>query len=364
MVNEPDSDPFAQIARGETPLLSALRLHNSTVWRWNRACYGVTNGIPHLRIENRALPSGPTVVDEVANAAFFTGLMVGLPEEIGKIDQRLRFEDAKVNFFAAARHGLDAHFHWIDGTNYSASTLLLEHLLPLARAGLRQSQVNEADIDKYLGIIETRVKSRQTGAQWAMQALGDLGTTTSKATRHRLLSWAMHLNQKVGLPVHAWPRISAPGAEDWEQSYRTVGQFMTTDLFTVQPDDLIDLAASVMDWRHIRHVPVEDDAGNLIGLITHRQLIRLLTDGKKVGEHVTVRDVMLKDPVAVSPSTSSLEAMEIMRAKKIGCLLVTDENQLVGIVTSFDFLEASASLFIQHLTESGKAKALSRGRTA
>jgi len=191
-----------------------------------------------------------------------------------------------------------------------------------------------------------------------------LGTTTSKATRHRLLSSAMHLNQKVGLPVHAWPRISAPGAEDWEQSYRTVGQFMTTDLFTVQPDDLIDLAASVMDWRHIRHVPVEDDAGNLIGLITHRQLIRLLTDGKKVGEHVTVRDVMLKDPVAVSPSTSSLEAMEIMRAKKIGCLLVTDENQLVGIVTSFDFLEASASLFIQHLTESGKAKALSRGRTA
>ena len=364
MVNEPDSDPFAQIARGEAPLLSALRLHNSTVWRWNRACYGVTNGIPHLRIENRALPSGPTVVDEVANAAFFTGLMVGLPEEIGKIDQRLRFEDAKVNFFAAARHGLDAHFYWIDGTNYSASTLLLEHLLPLARAGLRQSQVNEADIDKYLGIIETRVKSRQTGAQWAMQALGDLGTATSKATRHRLLSSAMHLNQKVGLPGHAWPRISAPGAEDWEQSYRTVGQFMTTDLFTVQPDDLIDLAASVMDWRHIRHVPVEDDAGNLIGLITHRQLIRLLTDGKKVGEQVTVRDVMLKDPVAVSPSTSSLEAMEIMRAKKIGCLLVTDENQLVGIVTSFDFLEASASLFIQHLTESGKAKALSQRRSA
>src|SRR6185369_683983 len=117
--------------------------------RWNRACYGITNGVPHLRIENRALPSGPTVVDEIANAAFFTGLMVGLPEEYGAVSERLRFEDVKVNFFTAARHGLDAHFNWIDGSSYSASTLLLEHLLPLARAGLRHVAVNDVDIDKY-----------------------------------------------------------------------------------------------------------------------------------------------------------------------------------------------------------------------
>jgi CBS domain-containing protein len=289
--------------------------------------------------------------------------MVGLPEEVGQIDQRLRFEDAKLNFFAAARHGLDAHFNWIDGTNYSASKLLLEHLVPLARAGLKQSQVNEEDIDKYLGIIEKRVKCRQTGAQWTMQALDGMGTTTSKATRHRLLASAMRFNQKLGLPVHAWSRMSVQGSEDWEHSYRTVGQFMTTDLFTVQPDDLIDLAASVMDWRHIRHVPVEDDDGHLVGLITHRQLIRLLTEGKKRSEAITVHDVMLKDPVAVSPSTSSLEAMEIMRAKKIGCLLVTDDDRLVGIVTSFDFLEASASLFIQHMKDAGKAGILTRSQT-
>jgi CBS domain-containing protein len=138
---------------------------------------------------------------------------------------------------------------------------------------------------------------------------------------------------------------------------------MTTDLFTVQPDDLIDLAASVMDWRHIRHVPVEDDAGRLVGLITHRQLIRLLTEGKKRSGAITVRDVMLKDPVAVSPSTSSLEAMEMMRAKRIGCLLVTDDDRLVGIVTSFDFLEASASLFIQHMSDADKPRILKRSQS-
>ncbi|HKP47800.1 MAG TPA: hypothetical protein VJT50_14465, partial [Pyrinomonadaceae bacterium] len=82
MIAVPDEDPFRVLSRGETPSLSALRMHNSTVWRWNRACYGVANGVPHLRIENRALPSGPTVQDEVANAAFFTGLMVAMPRQV------------------------------------------------------------------------------------------------------------------------------------------------------------------------------------------------------------------------------------------------------------------------------------------
>ncbi|HSE21960.1 MAG TPA: CBS domain-containing protein [Pyrinomonadaceae bacterium] len=349
MINEPDDDPFAKIARGEMPQLSALRLHNGTVWRWNRACYGITEGVPHLRIENRALPSGPTVVDEIANAAFFTGLMVGLPEEYGTISERLRFEDAKVNFFAAARHGLDAHFNWIDGTNYSASRLLLEHLIPLARAGLRHASVDDADIDNYLGVIETRVKSRQTGAQWTMRAWDSLGAPASKATRRSMLASAMCTNQKLGLPVHTWPKIAAPALEDWSQSYRTVGQFMTTDLFTMQPDDLIDLAASVMHWRHIRHVPVEDDDGHLVGLITHRQLIRLLTEGKNKTADITVREIMLKNPITVTPLTTSLEAIEIMRTKKIGCLPVTDDDRLVGIVTSFDFLQASAALFAEHM---------------
>ena len=108
MITQPDEDPFQVLARGETPLLSALRMHNGTVWRWNRACYGVADGIAHLRIENRALPSGPTVQDEIANAAFFVGLMVALPEEYGEIAKRLSFDDAKENFFAAARHGLNA----------------------------------------------------------------------------------------------------------------------------------------------------------------------------------------------------------------------------------------------------------------
>ena len=137
MITQPDEDPFQVLARGETPLLSALRMHNGTVWRWNRACYGVADGIAHLRIENRALPSGPTVQDEMANAAFFVGLMVALPHEYGEIAKRLSFDDAKENFFAAARHGLNAQLRWLDGKSLSATSLILNDLLPLARAGLK-----------------------------------------------------------------------------------------------------------------------------------------------------------------------------------------------------------------------------------
>jgi CBS domain-containing protein/gamma-glutamyl:cysteine ligase YbdK (ATP-grasp superfamily) len=350
MITQPDEDPFHVLARGETPLLSALRMHNSTVWRWNRACYGVSNGVAHLRIENRALPSGPTIVDEIANAAFFAGLMLALPQEYGEVSKRMSFDDAKSNFFRAARHGLDAHFHWLDGHGHPAPTLLLDSLLPLARQGLESAKVEVADIDQYLGIVEERVRSRQTGARWILKSLGAMEQTGPTDVRLRQLTSTMLALQKEETPVHTWS-VKKPEPAVWEQGYRTLGQFMSTDLFTVQPDDLIDLAASLMDWRHIRHVPVEDESGRLVGLVTHRNLLRMISSGsrEKNIDAITVREVMVSNPVTVSPSTPTLEAIKIMRDRRIGCLLVVDGEQLVGIVTSFDFLDASARLFQQHL---------------
>jgi len=353
LITEPDENPFQVLARGETPHFSALRLHNGTVWRWNRACYGVTNGVPHLRIENRALPSGPTAVDEIANTAFFMGLMLALPEEYGDISSRIAFDDAKLNFFRAARHGLDAHFRWIDGESHSAASLILNALLPSAREGLRSVKVDESDIDKYLGIIEERTRRGQTGARWIIKSLAAMPDAPSKDTRQRRLTSAMLDRQMQERPIHEWPVIETTRMDDWEQGYRTVGQFMSTDLFTVQPDDLIDLVASVMDWRHVRHVPVEDEAGHLVGLITHRSLLRMLSNGVRTGG--TVREIMVAEPITISPSTPSVEAIKIMRQNRIGCLPVVEGNQLVGIVTSYDFLEASARLFQQHIASHTEA---------
>jgi len=346
---EPEEDALDVLARGGVPRLKALQLHNGTVWWWNRPCYGVAEGRAHLRIENRVLPAGPSVLDEMANAAFYVGLMQALPGVYGEIDKLMSFEDAKANFFAAARHGLGAQFRWVGGESRAAADLILEDLLPLAREGLASSQVDAADVDLYLGTIEERVRKGQTGAQWAMQSLAALGTEGTREGRLRALAAEMHTRQQGGEPVHAWPVIAkGERPADWTANYRTVGQFMSTDLFTVRPDDLVDLAASVMDWRHIRHVPVEDERGHLVGLVSHRDLLRLLARGR-AGEAVAVRQVMKTDPLTVTPSTPTLEAIEVMRARGVGCLPVVEGTQLVGIVTAKDFLDASAKLFAERL---------------
>lgn len=166
--------------------------------------------------------------------------------------------------------------------------------------------------------------------------------------------------------MHTWPTIQGSDDSDWCQSYQSVGQFMATDLFTMRPDDLVDLAASVMDWRHIRHVPVEDEQGRLVGLITHRALLRLLSRRYHSNNEgpLTVREVMKGDPITVSSITPTLEALELMRLNKVGCLPVVDDGQLVGIVTSFDFLDASARLFKERLTNSTPQKATTKAQSA
>ncbi len=346
MTMEADEDPLEVLARGLVPNLSALRLHNGTIWPWNRACYGISDGRAHLRIENRALPGGPTVLDEMANAAFFFGLMLALPAEYGEVSKRMAFDDAKANFFAAARHGLSAQFNWIDGKRHTAAALILDHLLPLAREGLRQSGIDGLDIDRYLGTIEERVEVGQTGAQWMLKSLAAMHDDGTSDMRQRKLAAAMLERQQSGEPVHRWTIIEGYGSEVWQQSHHTVGHLMSTDLFTVRPDDLIDLAARVMEWRDVRHVPVEDDEGRLVGLVSHRSLLRMLAErvpGKE-NEPVAVRDIMKSDPVTVAPTTPVLEAVALMRRHKIGSLPVVENDCLVGIVTVYDFLESSARL--------------------
>jgi predicted transcriptional regulator/gamma-glutamyl:cysteine ligase YbdK (ATP-grasp superfamily) len=353
MTVDRDEDPISVLGRAEVPRLSALKLHNGTVWPWNRACYGVADGKAHLRIENRALPSGPTTLDEMANAAFFFGLMSALPAEYGEIEQQMAFDDAKSNFFAAARHGLKAQFTWLGGKSYTATSLILDHLLPLARAGLKQSGIEAKDIGNYLGVIEDRVRSEQTGAQWARRSLAAMGEQGTRDVRLRTLTAFMLARQQGGEPVHTWPVVEMDEMEEWRRSYQTVGQFMSTDLFTVRPNDLVDLAANVMDWRHVRHVPVEDGEGRLVGLVSHRALLRILVRGIPGGgssESISVSSIMKSNPLTVIPQTPTLEAIKLMRENKVGCLPVVEADRLVGIVTAYDFLIASASLFEKYLT--------------
>lgn len=346
-----EDDPLEMVKRGEVPKLRALRLHNGTVYRWNRACYGISdNGKPHIRIENRVIPSGPTVLDAVANAAFYFGLMAGLSNEIEDIRDHISFSDVKANFMAAARDGIRAQQTWFNDQQLPAHQLILEQLLPLARRGLTSANIDPADIDRYLDVIEQRATLRRTGSRWMLESMEALQGKGSDDECLRSLTGSMIQQQATGAPVHSWELANFSQQQDWLESYRTVSQFMATDLFTVQPDDIIDFAASLMEWRHIRHIPVEDDTGQLLGLISHRSILHLIAKGES-SESVSVSDIMYQNPLTIDPDTTTLKAIQIMRENKLSCLPVTKDGKLLGMVTEHDLAVVAGRLLERYLGE-------------
>ena len=344
MVSDALEDPFEVLSEGGIPDLGALSLHNGTVWRWNRICYGITEGKPHLRIENRALPAGPTIVDEVANAALFYGLMQAFETDAAKVPQRIDFEDARLNLFSSAQHGVDARLTWLDGQRQSARDLLLQRLIPAAREGLEALQVPGSDIDHYLGIIEARTTTGRSGARWLLDSLENVSVEARESLCRDAVK-IMRDRQGCAAPVHDWELVVPANGVDAMPGKKKVSDVMTTDLFTVRPEDLLDLAASTMEWRHVRHVPVESATGELVGLLSTRELLGLHSgEAEKAGETIAVSTVMRRDPLTISPDAPLEQAFTQILESDTGCLLVVARGQLLGIVTERDLLEVAVTL--------------------
>ena len=176
-----------------------LRLHNGTLWRWNRPLIGFDDdGTPHLRIEHRTPAAGPTVLDTLANAAFYYGLAQNLSDEIQTSGIPLPFSQAKDNFYLAARSGLDSSIIWFDGHKHKLIDLLKTELIPRATLGLKSLGVSHSDIEDYLGIIEHRVLSKQNGCQWQRQFMQNNPDDFTAMTREYLN------HQQAGNPVSQW----------------------------------------------------------------------------------------------------------------------------------------------------------------
>ena len=344
-------DPFEKIAAGEAPQLRALRLYNGTVYRWNRACYGITEGKPHIRIENRILPSGPTVVDEVANAAFWFGLMKAGPTEFGDVRERMSFDDARMNFVVAARLGLAGRFTWFDREELSAQELLIDRLIPVARRGLAMAGIDDADVDRYLGVLGERVATGHTGSAWMTHSYNAMQSKGRSGHRLNALVAATIARQKEGIPVSRWEPARIEEAGGWMHNFARVDQYMTTDLFTVHEDEPVDLVASIMDWRHVRHVPVENNANQIVGIVSYRALLRLIAGGWRPGleDTVSVSEIMRRDPVSITPETSTLDAIALMREHGVSALPVVRDGTLIGIVSERDFMEVAGQLLEEHL---------------
>ena len=200
-----DEDPVAELAAGRTPTLPELRLHNGTIYRWNRPVYYVVDGRPHLRVENRVLPAGPTVVDMIANSAFYYGALRTMADDDRPIWTKLSFAAAEQNFRSAARHGMDAQLYWPGLGQVTPDELVLRELLPMAHEGLRRRGVATEVRERLLGVIEGRAKTGRNGSVWQVQtvhALQERGLTRPQALAEmlRLYCQRMHSNE----PVHTW----------------------------------------------------------------------------------------------------------------------------------------------------------------
>lgn len=200
-----EEDPEAVLASGRAPRLQELRLHNGTVYRWNRPVYDVVDGRPHLRVENRVLPAGPTVIDVLANAAFYYGALTVLASEDRPVWTKMSFAAAKANFDAGSRLGVDAVFYWPGFGEVSWDELILRDLLPKADEGLARWGVSAKARNRYLGVVRDRCRTRRNGAWWQVEAVAafekrGLERDAALTEMLKLYSKGMHSNE----PVHTW----------------------------------------------------------------------------------------------------------------------------------------------------------------
>jgi hypothetical protein len=203
-----DEDPVAELDAGRTPSLQELRLHNGTVWRWNRPVYDVVDGVPHLRVENRTLPAGPTVVDIMANAAFYFGALHHLAHEERPVWSRMSFGAAEESFTRASIRGMDASVYWPGMGEVPISELVLRRLLPMAHEGLAEMGVDDDIRQRLLGVIEGRCTSGVNGAGWQVQAVHDFesrGLDRWEALRRMTQEYAARMHTNI--PVHTWEPV-------------------------------------------------------------------------------------------------------------------------------------------------------------
>ncbi|MEM8568498.1 MAG: glutamate-cysteine ligase family protein [Bacteroidota bacterium] len=347
LMTDLDEDVFEKLENGITPKLKALNIHNSTVYRWNRPCYGISpSGRPHLRIENRVIPAGPTVIDEVSNAAFWLGLMTSFGDHYSDIPKTFDFDHAKSNYISTAFNGLHSELRWFNQKKIGVCDLIKKELVPIAREGLHKKGVDKADITKYLDVIEERAEKGRNGTLWMLRSHSKLSKEVGKEEMSVLLTAAMRKNQKEDIPVHKWELADLSDLFEYHPDSILVEEFMTTDLFTVRKDDVPELVADIMDWQKIRYAPVEDNNGGLLGLISSRILLRFFSQQYKLDrrEEKRVKDLMIVKPITISPESTIFEAMKLMQETQIGCLPVMKNKKLIGIITEGNFLGITSSL--------------------
>ena len=334
VTSEFTKDSIEMLKNNETPKLMALCLHNGTIYRWNRPCYGIGKGKPHLRIENRYIPSGPTVADEIANMMFWVGVMIGRPKKYDNIDKKMEFKDIKSNFYIAARYGVAAQFYW-NNKLITSQKLILEELLPMAYRGLLNAGISPKDVEHYLTIIENRVKS-QNGSEWIRKSYRNLLKSKKPLNALQTLTSNLYKKQEAGFPVSSW-NLLQKHTPSFVKHDRLVKHAMSTDIFSVDENDSIELVLNIMQWKNVHHVPVINNNKKLIGLLTKADIKSYINNDKMLQD--SIKHIMKKEVISINQYNSLNEAKALMEKHKIKGLPVVKYNKLIGIITTKDILD-------------------------
>jgi len=332
-IEEESSEALSQ---GKPPKLKALAMHNGNIYKWNRLCYGVSDGKPHLRIENRYIPTGPTLIDEVANIAFWVGIMKAMPDEFRDLPEKMDFRACRQNFYKAAKHGLNTQFDWM-GKRISAKALLLTEMLPLAKKGLQSVGIPEDEISKYLTIVEQRIKKNKTGSQWMSTNFNRLKEKFTKRRTAFFLTQQMLRYQEKDLPVHEWRNIKI-SKKPSQLSDFTVSDVMTTDLIVVNENDPILILQHLMKWNNIHEILVENNDHKLSGIVSIDKHVELFN---KTNKSRSVKTIMNKDVKTISPDVELEKAKEMMKKYNLTAVPVIFDDKLIGIVTNEHFKQFS-----------------------
>jgi CBS domain-containing protein len=320
------------LKEGHIPKLRAIRLHNGTTYTWNRLCFGHSDKEPHLRIECRYIPAGPTVTDEFANFAFWIGLMNNQEKYGRDFWKNTDFKVAKTNFIKAARTGFNTVFYWF-GKNITAKQLILDELLEMAYDGLVDSGVHVDEAKKYLSVIEKRTQWELTGSEWILKAHRDLVPRFGEVTAQKTIVKQSLEYQKNNIPLHDWEPVKS-NIYRIDIDEELVEEHMSTDIFCVSTYDSIELTRQILEWNNIRHLPVESDDGDLIGMITDGIVERV----EQMNEDKVqfAGQVMIVNPVTIQSEATLAEARALMQDHDISGLPVVFGKKLVGIITNKD----------------------------
>jgi CBS domain-containing protein len=277
------------------------------------------------------MPSGPTTEDEIANMMLWVGVMMGRPKAFEDIHEKMDFKDVKSNFFNAARYGMAAQFHW-DGKLLSSRDLLLDHFLPMAFRGLYSMGVAPRDAERYLSVIENRVRSNN-GSRWMVKSFRKLKEKYKIPDALKILMATMYKRQEKRYPVDVW---QLPRGDEYSipKDDLKVKDRMNRKTLSAQENDSAELVLKMMLWKNIHHAPILDHNLELSGLLTWTDVKDYVENPVKLKRNIGT--LMTRDLITATSEMPLKEAKELMTSNKINCLPVVDGKKLIGIITTND----------------------------